>query len=517
MARPMQKQLEALRLICQTHLSDREIGAATGLSKTTVGRYRRAMRVKRLGWTQLQDYSPADIDAQFNQPHRGNKVRPSVDMARLHGDLSAHKMTLQVWYEDYSRTHGPHIAAYSTIARGLRRYRDTLPSFMHMLHRPGERVMVDFSGEQASYIDVHTRQRVKVTIFVGVLPASSYVFAQAIRSQAVAEVMQAHVDMFAYFGGVPQLLVPDNAKSFMTKPGPGGVPQRIYEDLARHYRTTVAATRVYRPKDKAKVEASVKVVQQQILTRLRTLTLYSLEEVQDAILPLLAQLNKRPMANNQPSRWERFKAIERDALQPLPKSAYEYAEIKDKVRVDGGYHVLLEHHRYSVPHEHTGQQVTARLSAKHIWIYRDQKLIARHDRSTVVGGLTTNPDHQPATHRAQGERTPEALQAWAQAAGPTIGRFVRRLFSGDRPYMGLRPADELKTLASKYGTPALERALQDFHDLDFANVTDVRRKLSVQAKEGAAPTRRARSTNARGPASFNPTLDASDEIDDPFR
>jgi len=504
MARPMTQQMDALRLLLQTQMSDREIGAATGLSKTTVGRYRKLATQKRLTWADAKQWSPADIDRTFNRPHRGNKVRPPVDMATLHDLLTAQKMTLQVWFEDYARDHHPNHCAYSTIARGLRRYRETMPSFMHQVHRPGEKVMVDFSGDVVSYIDRATGQRVKVDVFVGVLGASSYIYAQAIRSQAVPEVMDAHAKMFDFFGGVPQMLVPDNAKSFMTKAGPGGTPQRSYEDLARHYGLTVYAARAYHPKDKAKVEASVKVVQQHILTRLRSFTLYSLEEVQERILDLLPQLNARPMGNNLPSRTQRFDAIERHTLRPLPPHAYEFAEIKSNLRVDRGYHILVEHHRYSVPHALVGQRVDVRLTSNMVEIFHGQKLVARHARSPEVGGLTTVVSHQPEAHRAQAERTPDALQTWAKTAGPTIARFVRRLFDQDRPYMGLRPADELKTLASKYGVPAVEQALLDFGDLKFANITDLKRKLSIQAKKNAS-TARPRSSNARGPASLTST------------
>ncbi|SFW28093.1 Integrase core domain-containing protein [Luteibacter sp. UNCMF366Tsu5.1] len=517
MARPMHKQLETLRLLLQTKLSAREIASSVGLSKTTVGRYRDLLAYKRLSWDDVKGWSPAQIDTNFNKARRGNKVRDPLNVAALHAELAATGLTLQVWHEDYLRAMRPGTAySYSSVHRKLHAYRKTLPTFMHMEHRPGEKVLVDFSGLQASYIDVATRKRVPVTVFVGVLGGSSYTFVDAIASQSVPDVMAAHARMFAFFGGVPHMVVPDNAKSFMTKPGPGGTPQRDYEDLARHYGLTIAATRVYHPKDKAKVEAGVKFVQQHVLRRLNTLTLYSLDEVRDRIVALLPQINARPMGNREPSRTDRFNSFERRTLRPLPALPYEYAEVKTGLKVDGGYHILVGHHRYSVPHALTGQRVDVRLTADCVEVFHEQKLVAKHARSGVIGGLTTMPAHQLPAHRAQADRNPEALKAWAITQGAMIGRFVHRLFEQDRPYMGLRPADQVKTFVSRYGAAAVERALKDFPSLDAANVTALKRKLSIQAKEGATPRQPTRSKNALGPGSFTPAKRRSDEHPDPF-
>lgn len=517
MARPMHKQLETLRLLLQTKLSAREIASAVNLSKTTIGRYRNLLTFKRLTWSDVKDWSPAQIDANFNKPRRGNKVREPFNVAALHDELAATGLTLQVWHEDYLRAMRPGTAySYSSVHRKLHAYRKTLPQFMHMEHRPGEKVLVDFSGLQASYLDVTTRKHVPVTIFVGVLGGSSYTFVDAIASQGVPDVMAAHARMFEFFAGVPHVVVPDNAKSFMSKPGPGGTPQRDYEDLARHYGVTIAATRVYHPKDKAKVEAGVKYIQRHVLRRLVTLTLYSLEEVREQIAALLPQINARPMGNREPSRIDRFNSFERRMLRPLPPTPYEYAEVLTGLKVDGGYHILVEHHRYSVPHALTGQRVDVRLTAASVEVFHEQRLIAKHARSTVIGGLTTVPSHQLPAHRAQAERNPEALKAWATTQGATIRRFVDGLFEQDRPYMGLRPADQVKTFVSRYGATAVERALKDFPSLESANVTALKRKLSIQAKEGATPRRPTRSENALGAGSLTSAMRRSDAHPDPF-
>ncbi len=505
MARSMIHQLQALRLIFKTAMSDRDIGSAVGLSKTTVSRYRRIATRLNLSWETVKDWSLDDCDKAFNKPRRGNKVRPVLDVAMLHEHLKAKKMRLQVWYEDYAREMGDDRRSYSNIALLLRRHRATMPSFMHQHHNPGERVFADFmGGDLPQYINLATGRPVKAQVFVGTLGGSSYIYAKAIPDLSVGTVIEAHADMFEYFGGVPHVIVPDNAKCFIEKAG-GDWPtvQRGYADLNKHYGVAVLPARPYHPKDKPKVEASVKFLQTHLLPRLRSMTFYSLEELNAAIVTLMPAVNGRPMANKLPSRTDRFEAFERSELWSLPAERYEYADIKENLKVDGGYHVLVASHRYSVPHALVGQRVDARLTSAYVELFHQNKLVAKHKRSSVLGGLTTVAGHQTAAHRAQSLRNPEDLKAWSKTAGPTIARFMHRLFDQDRPFLGLQPADHVKTLVHRYGAPAVERALKDFPDLKFANVTDLKRKLAVnKAKEGATPTVPARSKNARGATSF---------------
>lgn len=503
MARSMTKQMDALRLLLTTKLASREIALATGLSKSAVCRYKQVAFAKQLVWNEVGGWSPAQVDAAFNKPHRGNKVLPAIDYAGLHDQLTTTKMKLQYWYEDYARAAYPQHRSYSNIAAGLRAFRKTMPSFMHQIHNPGERISVDFSGDVPHYIDRSTNQRVKVVIFVGSLDASSYFYVKAIRSQSTPDFLLAHADMLEFFGGVSDVFVPDNAKCAVVRTGPEQELQRSYEDLARHYGAVVIPARPHHPKDKAVVEACVKIFKEQILTRLRSFTFYSIDEINERIAVLLEDANSRPMANKMASRRQRFEIIDRPSLRPLPSQRYIYAEIKPKIRVDGGYHVLIQLHRYSVPHRLVGQHVDARITADIVEIFHAGKTVARHARSAAPGGITTDPGHQPEAHRAQAERNPEGLKSWSKDAGPHIARFVHHLFDQDRPFLGLRPADTVKSLAGKYGTAMVDRALAEFPDLKFANVTDLRRKLSVKAKDGAASSAR-RSTNARGSVAYPP-------------
>jgi transposase len=501
----MNEQQRALRLIFNTKMSNADIAAATDLSKNTVARYRRIAERKRLAWLTIKDWDPSQLDAAFNKPRRGNKTRPPLDFAWLHDHLAARKMKLQVWYEDYAREMGSDRRSYSNIAMHLRRFRKTMPQFMHQEHNPGERVFVDFmGGDLPSYIDVRTGRTVKAQVFVGALGGSSYLFAKAIPDLSVPPVLEAHADMFDFFGGVPHVIVPDNAKCFIEKCG-GDWPavQRGYADLNHHYEIAVLPARPYHPKDKPKVERGVLYLQDHLMSRLRTQTFYSLDELNAAIARLLPLVNGRPMSHGMPSRTERFEQFEREALWPLPPERYEYADLISNRKVDGGYHVLLGSHRYSVPYTLVGQTVDARLTTRSVELFHQGKLVAKHARSAVQGGLTTDPVHQTPAHLAQSLRNPDDLKAWSKTAGPTIARFVHHQFDRDRPFLGLQAADGIKTLVHRHGATMVERALKDFADPKFASITDLGRKLRVWAKEGAKPEPRAPLTNARGSSSFS--------------
>ncbi|KAG9578541.1 hypothetical protein KCV01_g16512, partial [Aureobasidium melanogenum] len=214
---------------------------------------------KQLTWETLQARPLSELDALFNQPRKGNRSKPVLNYALLADELAAKKMSIQVWWEDYARDHGQDRQAYSTVTEGLRAYRKKMPSFMHMQHVPGQKAYVDFSGPRPHYDDPKTGERVTVELFVGLLGASNLTFAMAVPSQRIPDFLQAHARMFAYFGGVPAVVVPDNLKSARDRSKHDEL-QRGYSDLTRHYGVSAQLARPYHPKDKSKVERQVGIL-----------------------------------------------------------------------------------------------------------------------------------------------------------------------------------------------------------------------------------------------------------------
>lgn len=491
------KQSDAVRLILTTRLSDRDIAAAAGVSKTTVGRYRRVADQKQLSWRQLAGVGPSELRRVFNRPASGGKPKAVPDLAQVHAEVSQPTMTLQLWWEEY-RAADPHGAlSYSHLAAKLNTYRAQLPSVMRQNRVPGERLMVDYSGVRPFYIDPNSGQVVHVELFVGVLAASSLLFAMCTPTQRVPDFIKAHTALLDYIGGVPELLVPDNLTSAVVRVRKKREIQRSYAEWGRHYGVAILPARPYHPKDKAGVEAGVKFAQYRVLARLRHHVFHSIDEINDAIRPMLEEANARPMYRDGISRRARFEAIERDTLRPLPDSPYRYSEWHIIPTVPNDYHVAVEGHFYSVPYHLIGQRVDACVEDTTVLVMHERKCVARHARSTVVGQHTTDGAHQTEAHRSQAMRSPDGMREWAKTAGAFVARFVHEQLNSPIPWQGLPACDEVRGLARKHGTEAVNQAARQALALNSPKVTTMRRLLASAAHRPSDSASR-RPRNARG-------------------
>jgi len=330
---------------------------------------------------------------------------------------------------------------------------------MRQDHRAGEKLFVDYAGQTVPIVDRHTGEVSEAQIFVAVLGASNYTYAEATRTQSLPDWIGSHVRAFRYFGSVPAIVVPDNIKS--------GVhlahryePEinATYAEMARHYGVAVVPTRSARPRDKAKVEAGVLVVERWILARLRNRSFFSLAELNGAIVELLEDLNGRPFKKLPGTRRALFEALDRPAMQLLPASAYEYAEWK-KVRVNIDYHVAVDKHYYSVPYQLVKQELEARTTANTVELLHKGKRVASHRRSRRVGGHTTVTAHMPKAHRDYAEWTPERLVRWAGETGAMTAKLVETLLtSRPHPQHGFRACLGILRLGKRYGAARLEAA-----------------------------------------------------------
>jgi transposase len=489
-----------------TPLSNRQIADAVGVSKTTVGRYRRIATAKKLVWADLAQLKPSELAKLFNRAPNGNKTCKAPDFAEIQQRLDQGH-TLQVVWEDYRREDPYNTLSYSQLAARMRRYRKTLPTALRMRHEPAHKAYVDFAGFKRiplpTYLDPVTGKRVTVQLFVGVLPACSLIFAKCVPSQKVPDFIQAHIDMLTYFGGAPLTIVCDNLKSAVIRAGRQAVLQADYKEFARHYRIAISPARPFRPRDKATVEASVRIVQDHIVSRLQQRTHHSLDELNASVAVLLEELNQRPMVEYQKSRRERFEAWERHALQPLPDEPFIYGKWTTIACVPRDYHVRVDHHYYSVPHALTGQRLTARATADRVEIYQDTKVVASHVRSFERGGHTTDPAHLTEDHKAWYEHTPEHLMAWAKNAGPNVIQFVRAQMDKSHPIAALPACAEVKALAEKHGTLAVNDAAGEALHLNTTSLATLRRLLSKASTTVAATkTARPRSRYAQGSKAY---------------
>jgi transposase len=317
---------------------------------------------------------------------------------------------------------------------------------------------VDWSGDGITITDPVTGKESRAELFVGVLGASNYTYAEAAATQGLRDWIQCHIHMYEHFGGVPALTVPDNTKTAVTAPDRYEPElQATYLDMARHYKTALLPARVRKPKDKAKVEGAVLLAQRRILARLRNNRFFSLEEANDAVWRCLDDLNAAPFQKMDGSRRELWETLDRPALKALPPTRYEYAEWRRcKVNID--YHVEVEKHFYSVPYQLVHEQVYARVTQTTVEIFFKDRRVSSHVRH-LGPGFTTEPAHMPKDHREYLDWTPTRIMSWASETGPTTARVVETIMARkDHPEQGYRACLGILRLGRTYGKDRVEAA-----------------------------------------------------------
>jgi transposase len=330
---------------------------------------------------------------------------------------------------------------------------------MHQTHKAGEKLFVDYAGQTMPIIDPETGEIKEAQIFVAALGASSYTFVEATWTQSIPDWIQSHVHAFEFFEGCPEIVVPDNLKSGVTKTHRfEPAINSSYHEMATHYGVAIIPARVRMPRDKSKVENGVKFVQQHILARLRNRKFFRLAELNQALRPLLDELNQRPFQKLSGSRHSQFLEIDKPALKPLPAARYDYAAWK-KVKAGFNYHIEIDKHHYSVPFTVVKKELHVRYNNRTVEIFHHNNRIASHVRSHVVNGYTTDKNHMPANHRYQSEWTPERIELWAGKIGTETARFVKGLMaSRQHPEQGFKACMGILKFEKSYGKERLEAA-----------------------------------------------------------
>ena len=363
-------------------------------------------------------------------------------------------------WEEYQASCTGSAYQYAQFCVHYRQYRSRLKLSMRQTHKVGEKLFVDYSGDGVAIVDPQTGEIRLAQIFVAVLGASGYTFAEATLSQKLPDWIGSHVRAFDFFACVPEIVVPDNLKSAVTKPCRYEPELNAsYADMARHYGVAIIPARPYKPRDKAMVELGVLLVQRWITARLRRHTFFSLHELNRLIGELLQGLNNRPFQKNKTeTRRSQFDSLDRPAMRALPAQPYEYAEWL-KVRVNIDYHIEVDRHYYSVPFQLAKTQLDVRLSGSVVEALHKGQRVASHARSHQAGRHTTTTEHMPRSHQKHLEWTPQRLLNWGERIGPATGSIIRRLME-DKPHpeMGYRSCLGVFSLARRYGEDRLEAA-----------------------------------------------------------
>ncbi|WP_284314596.1 IS21 family transposase [Labrys miyagiensis] len=435
------RQIRQMLRLARDGVSAREIGRTLGAARSTIQDNLKRAAAVGLSWPLPVELGDAALEQRLFS-RAGTKVgfrrRPEPDWSSLACELKRPGVNLMVLWEEYRDSH-PEGYGYSRFCDLFREFERRLSPTMRQDHPAGDKVFVDYSGKKLAIADPVTGVIREAEIFVGVLGASSYTYAEASWTQALPDWIGAHVNMFRFFAGVPRLIVPDNLKSGVNKASFYDPEiNRSYGMMASHYGVGILPARPRKPRDKAKVEAGVRFAQSYILGRLRQQTFFSLAEANEAITAALERINAHVMRRLGVSRRHLFETIERPALAALPETDYQFAEWR-LARVSLDYHVEFDGFFYSVPHALIREQVDIRATSRTVEIFHRGQRVASHQRRYGGRRHGTDPEHMPSSHRRYAEWTPERFRRWGQSIGPnTESLVVAILANRPHPEQGFR-------------------------------------------------------------------------------
>ena len=498
---------EILRLKWECRRSNREIARSCNIARSAVAECLSRAVAAGLAWPLPPELDDGTLEARlYRRAGRPpGPPRPLPDWTTVHQELRSPGVTLQLLWQEY-KAGDPAGLQYSQFCVHYRQWAHTLDLCLRQEHRAGEKLFLDYAGQSLWVTDPQTGARTAVALFVAVLGASNYTYAEATRAADLPSWIGSHVRTFAYLGGVPAALIPDNHKSAVLHPDryePDLHP--TYLDLAAHYGTTILPTRVRRPRDKAKVETAVLIVERWIVAALRHHTFFCLAEVNAAIWELLHRLNRRPFRKLPGSRRTLFETLDKPALRPLPDTPYIFAEWK-RARANIDYHVELAGHYYSVPYQLVHHEVELRFSATVVEIFHQGQRVASHVRS-YQRGFTTDPAHRPKAHQRHLAWTPSRLAHWGASIGPATAALITAILaSRPHPEQGYRSCLGLLRLSKQYPVVRLEaacaRALA-IRALSYKSVQSILRTgLDQQALVPLPTPPRPAHDHVRGPAYY---------------
>ena len=501
----MRQIRNVLRLHFAEKLSVRDTAMSLAMARSTVADYLIRSRVAGLSWPLPEEMDDDQLErCLFPEMAKVRSTYPQPDFEVMKKELTKKGVTLQLLWFEYRELH-PDGYGYSQFCQRYRDWRRRRDVVMRQDHKAGEKMFVDFPGLTIPIYDEATLEvAFEAELFVAVLGASSYLFAEALRSQQLEHWVAAHVAAFEFFGGVPEIVVSDNLRSAVTQANRyEPTLNATYQELATHYGTALIPARPYKPRDKAKVEAGVLLAERWIIAVLRHRRFTSLAQLNEVIAGLVARLNEKPFKKLEGSRATLFAQLDQPALRPLPATRYEFATWRAaKVNID--YHVEVERHYYSVPYQLAGSVVEVRLTNSVVEVFSQHRRVASHLRSYAVSRHVTDSAHMPDSHRRYLEWTPGRIVSWAEKNGPSTAAFIEALMkSRPHPEQGFRSALGVMRLAKKYSPERLEAACERGLVLRSFSYKSIESMLShgldQRPLRAASPRTRVAHRNIRGP------------------
>jgi transposase len=497
------------RRILELHdegISFRSIAASTGNSRQKVTEIIQLAEKKGLSCP-LEDEMTNQWIEDFLFPEKAFEAsgRQPMNFDWIHAELSKPNVTLSLLHHEYEakcRASNKVPYSYRSFLRLYSRYADKYKATLRIRRKPGEIMEVDWAGATAFIIDRDTGEKFKAYIFIATLPCSQLSYAEATLSMDLHSWIASHRRAYEYFGGVTQIIVPDNLKASVTKHTRKElVLNPSYREMADHYHTVVMPARVRTPKDKANVENSVGILSTWIIAALRNVLCFNIDELNEEVWKKLDEFNNRPFTRKKGSRFSSFKEEEKFALSPLPDRPYKMSEWKTaKVRPD--YHISVESMFYSIPYEYINRQVEVKLSDDLVEIFFNHMRIASHRRLYgKFGQLSTLRDHMPDHHQLFVDQTPEAAQNWAEGIGSAtlnLVRFILEAYPTEK--QALHSIFSLKKLEQRYSKYEIERACKMILSMTQRPTVKVLQTILKNNKKNDAEQEQKRRTEDSGNA-----------------
>lgn len=371
---------------------------------------------------------------------------------------------------------------YSQFCYYFQQWRGQQAAVMHLDHEAGDKLFIDYAGKKLKIMDWISGEEKEVEVFVAVLGASGYAYVEVSQSQQKEDFIASVENALHFFGGVPRAVVPDNLKSAVTKSSKYEAQlNETFEDFANHYGFAVLPARARKPRDKALVENAVNLVYQRIYALIRNRQFGTLEELNEAILPLLHAHNARPFQGQEQSRKDRFEELDAPTLSDLPAERYEIKYHKwVKVQKNSHVHFHQDRHHYSVPHRYIGKKVKLTWTRRTVEIYLNRERIAFHRRNTRRFAYTSVPEHLPSNHQFRADWSPGFFLNKAQKIGWPVVEFFKALFERKQhPEQAYKSCMGILQLGKRFGYERLIQACQraiDYHCFNYRCVKDILEK-----------------------------------------
>ncbi len=439
-----------------------EIAEACGCSRTTVVTVLRQADAVGIRYPLPENLSDKDLLQALYPPASDKPAYRMPDYEKIHKSYQSKRVTLnQLWLEYCieCRKFGELPYQSTQFYKYYNEYVIKNSATMHLEHKPGEIMQVDWAGDTASVIDTDTGEIIPAYLFVAVLPFSGYAYVEAFFSMNQECWIEAHVHAFRFFGGVARILQCDNLKTGVVSHGKNEIVlNKAYSDLAEHYSTAIIPCRVRAPKDKAMVERTVGIVTNFILGALRNRQFLSLPELNEAIADRLDSLNHKPYQKKDGSRALDFEE-EKPFLRPLPERPFELAEWKIAT-VGPNYHISVDRQNYSVPYEYIRQKVDVRITRSTIEVFFNGIRICSHPRLYGrANQYSTVEEHMPEKHQKYLQWNGERFRKWASKIGKNTHIVIDALLSGYKvEQQGYKACMGILKLADKYSPERLENA-----------------------------------------------------------